>query len=151
MKWQHHLRRVSFGLLPLLILCVSGLSAYGGVIFFDDFDGGIASPDWGNERGSWRADGGVYDASAPSNNPVTYSGVTTLTSLTDFVLDVDVNTLDDGGIWLRSDYNSGSINGVLLVTGGFDGSYNGLYWHVLQNGSAGGVQNQVGLAGLQGR
>lgn len=45
--------------------------------------------------------------------------MTTFASLTDFTVDVDVNSLDDGGIWLRSSYNSGSLSGVLLVTGGW--------------------------------
>ena len=60
---------------------------------------------------------GIYDASAPSNGPLTYTGVTTLPSLADVVVEVDVNTLDDGGLWLGSDYTGGSINGVLPVGG----------------------------------
>jgi hypothetical protein len=119
------------------------------IVFSDNFNAG-ASAAWGNERGSWRAADGVYDAGAPDNSPLTYSSVTTLSGLTDFEVDVDVNDLDDGGIWLRSDYNGGNINGVLLVTGGSTGNNNGLYWHVVQNGSAGGILGSVGLAGAQG-
>jgi hypothetical protein len=56
---------------------------------------------------------------------------------------------DDGGVWLRSDYNGGSFNGVLLITGGFNGSHDGLYWHIIQNGVAGPILGQAAIAGLQ--
>lgn len=124
-------------------------SAQAGVIFFDDFEGG-ADPAWGNERGAWFASSGVYDSTSPSNNPCTYSSVTTFASLTDFTVDVDVNNLDDGGIWLRSSYGGGSLSGVLLVTGGWQGSNNGLYWHTVQNNSWSGAQGSVAVPGLQG-
>jgi hypothetical protein len=124
--------------------------ARGSVLFFDDFNSGAASAAWGNERGNWRVADGTYDATNPSNNPLTYSGVTTLTGLTDFAVDVDVLALNDGGIWLRSNFNGGNINGVLLVTGGSGGSFNGFYWHVVQNGSAGSILGSRGLDGLQG-
>lgn len=110
-------------------------------LFFDDFDSG-ASAQWGNQRGSWFAAGGVYDSQFPSNSPVTYSDVPYL--LTDFSVDVDINALQDGGIFLRSDFNGGSESGVLLVTGGFLGTGTGLYWHVVQNGSYSGILNSVG-------
>mgnify|MGYP001341520849 CR=1 FL=1 len=119
------------------------------VLFFDDFDSG-ASPAWGNESGVWRDTDGLYDATFPDNGPPAYSGVTTLPGLTDFAIDVDVNSLDDGGVWLRSSYNGGNISGVLLVTGGFGGSFSGLYWHTVVNGSASGVLGMAGSAGLQG-
>lgn len=119
------------------------------VLFFDDFEDGDTTP-WNNERGNWREIGGVYDATNPSNSPVTYSGVNSLTSLSDFAVDVRVNEWDDGGVWLRSDFNGGNINGVLLVTGGHTGTFDGLYWHTVQNGSFSGIHGQVGLGGLQG-
>ncbi|MEQ9408839.1 MAG: PEP-CTERM sorting domain-containing protein [Fuerstiella sp.] len=80
----------------------------------------------------------------------TYTDVSTLTGLTDFAVDVDVNDLDDGGIWLRSDYNGGSLNGVLLVTGGNGGTYDGLYWHVVTNGSVAAATGFAAQTGLQG-
>jgi len=122
--------------------------AFATVVFSDNFNSG-ANAAWGNQRGSWRASDGVYDAASPSNSPVTYTDVLTLPSLTDFVLDVDVNALDDGGIWLRSNYNGGAINGVLLVTGGNTGTYDGLYWHIVQNGGFSGSSNSASQAGLQ--
>lgn len=124
-------------------------TCHAGIVFSDNFNAG-ASAAWGNERGNWRAVDGVYDATNPSNNPLTYSSVTTLPGLTDFAVDVDVNDLDDGGVWLRSNFNGGSINGVLLVTGGSGGSNNGFYWHVVQNGSAGAILGSVNYAGAQG-
>jgi hypothetical protein len=105
----------------------------GAVLFADDFNSG-ASAAWGNQQGNWRDTGGVYDAGSPGNFPITYTDVTTHTALSDFTLDIDVNQVDDGGIWLRSDYNGGAINGVLLVTGGAGGTYPGFYWHTVQNG-----------------
>jgi len=125
------------------------LSSYSQEIFFDDFNSG-ADPAWGNERGNWEATGGVYYASEPNNNPLVYSSVTTLPALADFTLEVDINDVDDGGVWLRSDYNGGSVNGVILIIGGDRGTYNGLYWHVVQNGSPGPALNRGPVPGIQG-
>jgi hypothetical protein len=119
------------------------------VLFSDNFDAG-ASVAWGNQRGNWRAEGGVYDAAAPSHMPETYTDVTTLPSLTDFIIDVDINSFNDGGIWLRSNFNGGSINGVLLVTGGHLGTHNGVYWHTFTNGAFSAPINTQTQAGLQG-
>jgi hypothetical protein len=120
------------------------------VLFFDDFNSG-ASAAWGNQRGSWRVTSGVYDATFPSNSPLTYTDVTTFPSLTDFIIDVDVNSLNDGGIWLRSSISpTGVLNGVLLVTGGMSGANNGLYWHTFLNNSISGILNNGTQAGLQG-
>jgi hypothetical protein len=108
------------------------------VIFSDDFDNG-ASPLWQNEQGNWFAEGGVYGATEPSTNPLTYSSLPF--QLTSFSVEVSINDIGDGGIWLRSSDNG---NGVLLVTGGYGfgagdfslpGSGNSLYWHVFQNGT----------------
>lgn len=136
-------------MLIALAAAVAASPAAALVVFSDDFNAG-ASAAWGNQVGSWRTGAGTYDATNPGNSPVTYTDVTTQTGLTDFVLDVDVNELDDGGIWLRSNYNAGSINGVLLVTGGSGGSNDGLYWHTVQNGSYSGAQNSATQSGLQG-
>lgn len=119
------------------------------VLFSDNFDAG-ASGAWGNEAGGWRTSGGTYDAGVPDNNPITYSSVTTLTGLTDFRVQVDVNDVDDGGIWLRSSFNGGSISGVLLVTGGNLGSADTLYWHTVVNGVFSAPTATSFLPGLQG-
>ena len=118
-------------------------------VFFDDFTTG-ANPAWGNERGSWRALNGAYDATFPSNNPMTYSSVTTMRTLTDFVAKVTVNNLSDGGLWLRSSFNDGAISGILLVTGGYTGTFDGLYFHELHNGNASAPLNKISLPGLLG-
>jgi hypothetical protein len=119
------------------------------VLFSDNFDTG-ASAAWGNQAGSWRTAGGTYDAGVPDNSPITYSSVTTLPGLTDFRVQVDVNDVDDGGIWLRSSYNGGSISGVLLVTGGSTGSADTLYWHTVVNGAFSTPQSVGFIPGLQG-
>ena len=119
------------------------------VLFSDNFDAG-ASAAWGNEAGSWRTAGGTYDAGVPDNNPITYTGVTTLPGLTDFRVRVNVNEVDDGGIWLRSSFNGGSISGVLLVTGGNNGNADTLYWHTVVNGVFSAPAATSFLPGLQG-
>lgn len=133
----------------LATILMMGTPASAAIVFFDNFDGG-ASAAWGNERGNWRDTGGVYDATNPDNNPITYSSVTSFAGLTDFAVDIDVNDVDDGGIWLRSAFNGGAIDGVLLVTGGNNGNNNGLYWHTVQNGAFSAPQQSVAVPGLQG-
>lgn len=117
--------------------------ARAGVLFTDGFNSnGTDSPPWGNQRGNWSANGGVYSAAQPSNNPLTYSSLTGF-DLQDFSFQVDVNDVSDGGIWLRSDFNGGNINGVVLVIGGqgFGSGNRGphagqdMYWHVSTNGN----------------
>ena len=53
-------------------------------------------------------------------------------------------------IWLRSSFNGGAINGILLVTGGDGGTFNGLYFHEVHNGATGGELSKVSVPGLQG-
>jgi hypothetical protein len=132
----------------LLATLLSAGPASATVLFSDNFSSG-ASAAWGDQSGNWRTTGGVYDAGNPDNSPVTYTDVTTLPSLTNFSLSVDVNSVDDGGVWLRSSYTAGSISGVLLVTGGSIGSNNRLYWHTVVNGAFSRVQQPVGIPGLQ--
>jgi 6-phosphogluconolactonase (cycloisomerase 2 family) len=119
------------------------------VIFFDDFSG--AAPydgsQWNNERGDWSVSNGVYDAGSPSSNPLTYTSANT-GDLTDFVLEVDINSLHDGGLWLRSSWDGVNMSGVLLVTGGYTSGYDGLYWHTCSNGSCSGALNVVSGLGL---
>lgn len=118
----------------LLILASAWAALCGGkvraqLIFSDSFTT-APSASWGNEVGSWSAAGGVYSATAISNNPPTYSSLPY--SLTDFSVTVTINALQDGGIWLRSSSNA---NGILLVTGGRGGAGSGLYWHEIVNGN----------------
>lgn len=104
-------------------------------LFLDDFDAG-PSPLWGNEIGNWTAQGGVYFAQAPSNNPPTRTFLPLQYRNLD--LEVDVNALRDGGIFLRYSEDG---DGVLLVLGGAGGGAHppggpgsdGLYWHTIVN------------------
>jgi hypothetical protein len=108
--------------------------------FSDDFSSG-PSPLWGNEVGAWSASGGVYSASAPGNFPNSHSSLPF--ELEDFALEVDINDVGDGGIWLRSTEAPASsigIQGVLLVA-----KNSSIYWHVVPNGSTyGGILNDSG-------
>jgi len=100
------------------------------VVFSDSFDQG-PDPLWANERGQWISVDGEYVAAQPSNSPPT---LTTLPfSLSDFVVDVDIRQVSDGGIWLHVDDDA--QNGVLLVTGGFVRTGTGFYFHTVQDGS----------------
>ena len=118
------------------------IAAHAQIIFSDNFDTG-ASPQWGNERGSWAAGAGVYNGSNTAG--INFSSLPF--ALTNFALDVDINDVGDGGIWLRSDATG--QNGILLVTGGNgwgSGDTSGgrsLYWHVIQSGSPVGTFNSV--------
>jgi hypothetical protein len=104
------------------------------VVFTDNFDSG-ASQEWSNLRGDWFATNGVYLAAFPQNVPPTFTGLPFV--LQNFAVDVDINQVADGGLWLRCDPTG--TNGVLLVTGGHgwgSGSRGGnagrsLYWHVI--------------------
>lgn len=98
-------------LVILALASIGSLSAQ--VIFSDNFNSG-PSPSWGNERGNWAASGGVYGAQSPTNNPPDFTSLPF--NLTNFTLDVDINQISDGGIWLRTD--AAGLNGILLVTGG---------------------------------
>lgn len=105
--------------------------------FFDDFN--LGSPDllWQNEVGNWNVVGGEYVASAPGNNPLTYSSLPF--DLEDFEVTFDVNGVSDGGVFLRSTaFDPDEPSGVLLVTNGTS-----LYWHIVTNGVEGAILNQV--------
>ncbi|MCX5654960.1 MAG: PEP-CTERM sorting domain-containing protein [Planctomycetota bacterium] len=117
------------------MVCVALASAASaGIIFQDNFDGG-ASPLWNNESGSWTAIGGVYYAQTPLN--LCYNSLPF--NLTDFAIELDVRSVSDGGIWLRSDPAG---NGVILITGGWDHSGGGLYWHTVQAFNSGMALNR---------
>lgn len=119
-------------------------------LFVDDFDNG-PSPLWGNEIGDWTAQGGVYFAQAPSNNPPTRTFLPLVYRNID--LEVDVNSLRDGGIFLRYNQNG---DGVLLVLGGGGGGNHpsggpgndGLYWHTFINDNITGTFGAVGGLGI---
>ncbi|HLH54251.1 MAG TPA: hypothetical protein VKY92_11615 [Verrucomicrobiae bacterium] len=118
----------------VILLGFSLAEAHSQVIFSDNFQGGPSSS-WSNLRGAWTASNGVYFATQPNNNPATFSSLPFV--LQNFTVDVDVDQVADGGIWLRSD--ASGTNGVLLVTGGNGwGSGNrggnagtSMYWHVI--------------------
>src|SRR5689334_5458304 len=100
-----------------VLATLGAADAQAGIIFTDNFNAG-ASPLWGNEVGNWQASGGVYFANSPSNFPNAHSSLPF--SLTDFSVDLDINDLQDGGVWLRSTEAAGTNvgrTGVLLVTG----------------------------------
>lgn len=91
-------------------------------------------PDWVNKIGNWVANGGVYYATSPSNNPPTYAYLPF--SLKDFTLEVDINGTSDGGIWVHSNYNTtfNWPNGIVLVT-----KPPQIYWHKVVNNNWGGM------------
>src|SRR6478672_6143942 len=106
-------------------------AAHGGTYITDSFS--PASTLWSDSIGNWTSVGGNYYALAPSNGPLTYSGLPCnfLNSDT-FSITVTINSLRDEGIWLDTDGTN--QNGVLLVLGGNGQQGNWAYWHVIQNG-----------------
>lgn len=120
----------------ILAILLSGRAQ--AALFSDDFNSGASSL-WGSESGSWFASGGEYQAQYPDNLPNAHSSLPF--ELQDFEFEVDINNVYDGGVWLRSHENTGSVgvSGVLLVSKG-----TGLYWHVVTGSSYGGILNSVG-------
>jgi hypothetical protein len=112
------------------------------VLFSDNFDSG-ASPLWQNESGAWAATSGVYAATAPNNFPNAYSSLPF--NLTNFFVDVDINGVTDGGIWLRSAAAPGAVGvkGVLLVLKYAEFGGVNLYWHIANGDSYGDSLNLV--------
>jgi len=132
-----------FGAVLLTVFFWAG-SSQAAVLFFDDFQAG-ARPDWGNERGGWYASGGLYNAASPSATPPAYSSVTTLPDLTDFTVDLDIINFWDGGVFLRSSFDSGTQwpSGVALIV---IGDYRRqVYWHIVTGNTWGGVINAAAL------
>jgi hypothetical protein len=111
-----------------------GTSVTAEVLFTDTFDT-APSASWSNLRGNWFVANGVYSAANPQNVPPTFTGLPFV--LQNFSVEVDINQVADGGLWLRCDPSG--TNGVLLVTGGhgWGGGARGgnagrsLYWHVI--------------------
>src|SRR5262245_60064761 len=120
-----------FVLVAFLIVFAATTFARAATLFFDDFNSG-AVPAWSNASGNWTADGGVYRAQQPNNFPNAHSFVSTLPSLTDFSVTVDVNAARDGGIWLRASDVPGvgpGVTGVLLIFLNDEIHQNTLFWH----------------------
>ncbi len=110
---------------------IAACAANATVLFSDNFNLG-PSPRWGNERGSWSATGGAYRPAAPGNFPAAVSSLPF--SLTDFSVDFDINSVSDGGIWLRSSAAPGTavgFKGILLNLK----PYYGIYWHIVSDGT----------------
>ncbi len=130
----------------VVVVVGMGLPASARAVTFDDTFN-PPSPLWSNTLGNWTAANSQYFAQVPNNNPPTFSGLPY--DLTDLTIDLDVNSLGDGGIWLHTD--AARANGVLLVTGGRNYGQGGrggaagtaLYWHIVQNGSFSDPQNEV--------
>jgi hypothetical protein len=113
------------------------------VLSSDNFDSGASSL-WGNESGSWTASGGVYGATAPNNFPNAFSSLPF--NVTNFSVDVDINGVADGGIWLRSAPVPGGavgVQGVLLVLKNADFGGVNVYWHICDGNSYGEALNLV--------
>ncbi len=125
------------------ILLAGNVGSRAAILFSDNFDSG-ASPLWQNESGSWAAVGGVYAATAPNNFPNAHSSLPF--NLTNFFVDVDINGVTDGGVWLRSTPAPGAVGvkGVLLVLKNipFGGGIN-IYWHMADGDSYGDALNLV--------
>jgi hypothetical protein len=107
-------------LVALLTVSAATPLARANTVFFDDFNSGVASPLWSNSNtlGNWTAADGVYRAQQPDNFPNTHSFVSTLPSLTDFSVTVDVNAARDGGVWLRAHDDPTTqvgVTGILLI------------------------------------
>jgi len=106
-------------------------------IFQDDFASG-PSPLWGNESGAWTGSSGTYYATAPNNNPCAFSSLPF--DLKAFSVDFDINSVSDGGIFLRAQAAAGTALGVQGVLLNFKVPFGGprMYWHVFYgtNGSA---------------
>jgi len=110
--------------LVIIVLLITMTSMCGGeVIFEDNFDNG-PDPAWNPQ---WDSTGGTYGGS------MGFSRITLFDNLTDFTVEVDVKSVDDGGLLLRGSMTGNY--GVVLVTGGKGNqNYNGLYWHVNSGG-----------------
>jgi hypothetical protein len=143
---RKRLCRAGAGFMALLLGVTPALASS---TFCDSF-ASKNDPAWGNQDGSWTIAKHRYYATMPNNNPLTYTDLTKYQSLKNFTLNVTVNNVFDGGIWLRSQYNGGAPNGVLLVVGGACSDYNGVYWHVVKGGNPGQCLNELDVPGLQG-
>ena len=135
----------------IAIIIVTATNSYATPVFFDDFDSG-ARPEWGNEYGDWYTnEDGQYDALYLGGRypTYTYSSVTHLQNLRNFTVELDIYNVINGGVFLRSE---DCQNGILLLTGGgghhgVEG-FEGLYWHIFEDGMAGARLNMVQVPGI---
>jgi hypothetical protein len=135
-----------FGVGLTLHLLASTAPAQTTTIFTDNFNSG-PSPLWSDSRGDWIASNGVYFAQQPNNNPLTLTALPF--TLTDFTVEMDINGVADGGVFLRSDPTG--ENAILLVTGGNNyggGSRGGnagtsMYWHQIVGNVFSSQMNEV--------
>jgi len=113
---------------------LSTLPARAAIIFQDDFASG-PSPLWANESGAWTASGGSYYATEPNNAPNAYSSLPY--NLTAFTVDFDINSVSDGGIFLRAEPKPGTAFGIQGVLLNFKVPAGGprLYWHIFSGGT----------------
>ncbi len=110
-----------------LLAVSASTTAPAAIVYTDNFDSGAQLP-WENQRGNWVAGSGAYYAGSPGNVPVTASLLPY--DVTDFVAEVDIAGVADGGLWARAD--SAGTAGVMLILH----SYN-IYWHVITDPSSG--------------
>src|SRR5262245_2546581 len=105
------------------------LPARGAIIFQDDFATG-PSPLWGNESGAWTAYSGSYYATAPNNHPCAFSSLPF--NLKAFSVDFDINSVSDGGVFLRAQPAPGTALGIQGILLNFKVPFGGprMYWHV---------------------
>ena len=123
------MRKEAVLMVGLVLACLLSVGD-GAEVFSDNFDGG-PSPLWGNERGNWTSIGGGYASQNPDNIPPTFSSLPFL--LRDFAIELDLYDVSDGGVWLRSDFEGANATGVLLVTGGWQRTGTGFYWHTVHD------------------
>jgi hypothetical protein len=132
------------------VWALSPLKARASIVSFSDSFSPAASSLWSDSSGHWTTSNGQYFAQVPSNSPVTFTGLPF--DLTNFTVDVTVNSLGDGGVWLRTEgtdlVNGSPQDGILLVTGG-DGYGQGarggtagtsLNFNIVQNGVLSGAE-----------
>lgn len=115
----------------------SPLPSSAATIFQDDFANG-PSLLWGNESGAWTGSDGSYYATAPNNSPCAFSSLPF--DLKAFSVDFDINSVSDGGVFLRAQPAPGTALGIqgILLNFKVPGGGPRLYWHVFYgtNGSA---------------
>jgi hypothetical protein len=119
-----------------VVLCIGTLAHAGAPLFSDDFTKGPSSL-WRNEVGDWAVANGVYSATVPGNFPNAHSSLPYVFGSR--LIDVDINDVADGGIWVRSSPAPGTpigVKGVVLVTGGGVNGGSGLYWHIVPDGQS---------------
>ncbi len=154
-RWLMFLGKMKpFGLLAfaLLVVAVGATNAKAEtVLFSDDFSSGASSL-WQPKVGNWVVENGVYyenQYGKYSGNPGNWTYLNLSSALPEtFTLSVDIGNVCDGGIYLRTD--STHSNGILLVTGGYNHSGTGLYWHEVVNGNYTGAVNRVEGNPVQG-